>query len=75
MIHTHAVSGTFRRPLTPPQSMKDRLHRKIERDIDKYLKAGGQITKVSYGVTHSPYLGDNDDDLDFELTTVQVIDI
>lgn len=75
MIHSHIVSGTFRRPLTPPQSIKDRLHRKIEQDIEQFLQAGGQITKISYGVTNSPYLGDADDDMDFELTTVQEIDI
>ncbi len=75
MIHAHIVPGTFRRQLTPAQSIKDRLHRKIERDIDQYLRSGGQITKISYGVTNSPYLGDGDDDLDFELTTVQEIDI
>lgn len=74
MLHSHTISGKFRRPLTPPQSIKDRLHRKIEHDIDRYLKSGGQITKVSYGVTNAPYLGDNDDDFDLELTTVQEFD-
>lgn len=76
MLHTHVVSDSLRRPITSPQSMKERLHRKIEKDIERFLQSGGKIKEVSYGVTHLPSLDDMelDSDLDFDLSTVQQID-
>jgi hypothetical protein len=71
MIPADIVSSTFKRPLTPPQAVKDKQHCQIEDDVERFLNSGGKITHISQGVGHLM----QDDFQDFELTTVQEIDI